>query len=180
MGYQQVLKQFGLNKVKEEEVELNSLYVQDRPNDLFPCHIQRMPNLIYSPHVLAAEKIIEYGEDWFKKNWKETSYGMMMEHFGKKNYPEKLPRLIRSIKEGYLRKGFEDDFIVILNEPFARTRYMRLDRPREFSPEILSGHHRAGILLALGKKSATVIVAQDARPGSLFSKGKIHDLCIKK
>ena len=86
--------------------------------------------------------------------------------------------LFDSLREGYLRRGYEEEYIVILNDPFISTR-CGLKNIFTFSPEIFIGHHRAGALVALGKYMVKVVIAKDNKPGSCQCGGKIHDTYLR-
>jgi len=166
-----------------EYSDLSKIYIQNTPNrPLDLLFSQKKPNYLLSesPHFELASLYIKNGSKWLEKNYKLTLYYKMCKYFLKKNPVNTTLKMIKicdSIKKGYLRKGYENNYIVLLLEPFAISRY---NREIEFLvPEIFSGHHRAAILLALGYKSVKVIIAEDVQKGFCESRGKIHDLCVK-
>tara|TARA_Y100000310_G_scaffold242079_1_gene246238 strand:+ start:1755 stop:2357 length:603 start_codon:yes stop_codon:yes gene_type:complete len=197
------LDRYNLGIKNIEDVDLSSCYMQQRPNQPFgrlllsksgkvligtngAFLISSPPKkegiidskITNSPHYELAKMILEEGERKTRKIFKETRYYQMCKILGKKNFPEKIFGLIKSLEKGYLHGKHKKDFITILTEPFAKSRYNR--NVEILVPEIWSGHHRAGILLALGQSIVPVAIAQDKDPGSCKSAGKIHGLCIYK
>lgn len=173
------LEKYGLGISRIADVDLRTLYPQQRPND--------PQNRFYfgdtmdgSPHKEIAKMIIEDGVFEAKKKYRSTRYCQMMRTMGKINFPDKMLKLISSVREGYLRGKHNLDYIVVLDEPFAETRYGREDVDKSKKPEMWIGHHRAGILLALGRHKAKVIIARDEQQGGCFTNGKIHNYCVKK
>ena len=88
--------------------------------------------------------------------------------------PRKKITLFRSIKQGYLRSGHDNNYIVLLNVPLIISRYGVKDILIK-SPEVFMGHHRIGALLALGVNSARALLAEDNMPGTRQCYGGIHD-----
>jgi hypothetical protein len=133
--------------------------------------------MIFSPHYNIAKLYFKNGKEWLKKNYKDTDYYYMRTKF--QNYNdisiEKFSSLCDSIKNGYLIGKYKDSYPVTLEQPFAKTRYNR-EVPMS-GYEVFSGHHRIGIILALGIIDEKVLIAEDLYPGSCYSNGKIHDLC---
>jgi hypothetical protein len=135
--------------------------------------------MIFSPHYTMAKLYFKNGEEWLKKNYKDTDYYYMRTKF--QNYNDinidKFINLYESIKNGYLVGKYKDHYPVILEQPFAKTRYNREVPVSGY--EVFSGHHRIGILLALEINNGPVLIAEDLHHGSCYSEGKIHNLCIK-
>ena len=173
--------QIGIDNIRD--VDLRQCYIQQRPN--FPIDKllvngdgivdSRMTN---SPHHELADLYVRRGEGKARKRFKGTRYCQMSKMMGRGNFPIKLPGLHASLKKGYLRKKHKWNFIVVLMEPFASSRYKR--NVVHLVPEVWAGHHRAAMLLALGKTIVRVVVGKDLKPGSRKCAGKIHDLCVKK
>lgn len=133
--------------------------------------------MLNSPHYKIAKLYFENGPDWIKKNYKSTDYyRMCTKFFGKKDISiKKIISICESMKKGYLRKGYEEEHPTILEKPFAFTRYNREVPMVKY--EVFTGHHRVGVMLAIGMKKAKVIIGEDLNPSSCYSKGKIHNLC---
>jgi hypothetical protein len=134
--------------------------------------------MIFSPHYTMAKLYFKNGKEWLKKNYKDTDYYYMRTKF--QNYKdtsiEKFSSLCDSIKNGYLQGKYKDGYPVILEQPFAKTRY-NIEVPVS-GYEVFSGHHRIGIMLALGMENNEVMIAEDLSPGLCYSLGKIHNLCV--
>lgn len=135
-------------------------------------------HMIHSPHYKIFKLYFDNGSDWLKSNYKSTDYyEMCTKIFGKRDISvKKIISMCESIKKGYLRKGYEEEYPTILEKPFAFTRYNREVPMVKY--EIFTGHHRIGALLALGVKRAKVIIGEDSKPSSCYSEGKIHNLCV--
>ena len=176
------LKLYGLAKKEVCEIDLRTCYMQQRPNN--PLNKVLMEgdkvnsNMMNSPHYELAKRYIRRGQNNARRRFRRTRYYRMMRIFGRKHFPEKFPGLVHSMKKGYLRRKRKKYFIVVLMQPFAYSRYNR-DVPM-LVPEVWSGHHRIGILLALRKYAVQVMVAEDTQPGTCKCVGKIHDLCVLK
>ncbi|MHA1470264.1 MAG: hypothetical protein ACTSSP_06840 [Candidatus Asgardarchaeia archaeon] len=82
--------------------------------------------------------------------------------------------LLDSIKEGYLRNGYNNNYIVLLDIPLVVSRY-NVKNISIKSPEVFMGHHRIGALLALGIDRVRVILAEDEMPGTNQCYGKVHE-----
>ena len=164
------LKRYGLKIEKIKKVDLTKVYYQYRP-DVVCDRI-----LTNSPHFEFAQQYYSKGLKWLNENFQNTKYSIFQKDVLKITpyIPMRKIYLFDSLKDGYLRKGYENDYIVILNNPFVCTRYeVNLSLP---SPEVFIGHHRAGALLALGVEKANVIVAIDDEPGKCRCYGKLHDI----
>ncbi len=169
------IKRYCLEIVKFEKINLNTLYSQYRPD----VELEDL-KIINSPHLELADLYYKNGFLWLEKNFNRTKY-----YIFKKNILRIVPhitmrkiRLFESLKKGYLSKGHEKDYIVVLNDPFICTRY-GLKNISMLSPEIIIGHHRAGALIALGINKVKVIIARDTKPGSCQCLGKINEIYIK-
>lgn len=177
MSEAKTIRVYGLEPVGVEQVDLrtcHAFYPPNRPmNDLFPN--ERL--MAFSPHFEICELYLKRGLDWLLRNYRDTKYWEMMQRMGKKNFPQKVVDLCESMKAGYRREGFGSSFVVVLMEPFSASRYGRNVPNR--TPEIWSGHHRTGAMLALGHNLVDVLIARDAKPGSKFSVGKVHGLCLE-
>jgi len=177
-----ILTPYGLKPVKTEVVDLRTCYSQCRPNqpidELLLVNGKVDRNMMNSPHFEFAN--FYYSNEKHLRNiFSHTRYAKMLRLFGREPiFPEKFAQLCDSIKAGYLRRKHEENYIVILMESFARSRYNR-DDVLNLVPEVWSGHHRIGSLLALGRYSAKVCIAEDIAKGTKMSYGKIHFLCIK-
>ena len=175
MSEAKAIRVYGLEVVGVEPIDLRTCYVFYPPNngmdDLFGDRCMEL-----SPHVEICKLYLKQGARWLRRNYQTTRYGQMMDRLGKKNFPQKIIDICESVREGYLCKGYEGSYIVVLREPFAASRYLRQIPNRV--PEIWSGHHRAAALLAFGRYMVDVLVARDGAPGSKFSVGKVHGLCL--
>ena len=183
------LHKYGLRLDRFDRVDLKKCYMQSRPNNKFMDdvlgHIKDPERslMLNSPHLELALLYFRNGKKWMIDHYDHTRYRTMQMKYKKKNkFPFGFLKLCTSIKSGYLRKGFDSNFIVLLDEPFAKSRFNR-DVPN-LSPEVWSGHHRVGAVLALNKISGLdsrvkVAVAADRKPGLLRSAGKIHNLCVE-
>ena len=172
------LKKYGLELQSFDNVVLKHLYPQPRPNEPL-TQFYTEPTMIGSPHYEIASLFFKKGEEWLREHYEETRYSKMLKAMDKPNFPEKIISLSKSLEKGYLQGDHKEDYIVILNEPFAHSRYGRKDVNLSFVPEVWSGHHRVGILLALGYDRADVLVAKDLKPGSKLTDGKIHKYCLE-
>lgn len=179
MSLQNEIEKYGLEIKSYQNLDLRTLYPQPRPNEPLNQYYKEYC-MKGSPHKEIAECYFNKGEKWLKHNWIHTRYGKMMTFMGKTKYPSKIPNLCESVKSGYLREGYEQNFIVVLQESFAITRYCRKDIDPQQVPEVWSGHHRIGILLALGYKNVKVAIAEDKYPKTKFTNGKIHKYCEVK
>ena len=177
-----IFNQYGLRKINICIMDLSNTYMQNLPNSNMFENIMLKDGIIdmsmqNSPHYEIAKLYFSKGENWLLENYKETRYFTMMTKYLKKKKVDvkKFMKLCKSIKKGYLRGRYKDEYPIVLNEPFAKTRYNK----NVFCPgfEIFSGHHRIGILLTL-KKRNKVLVAEDACKGSCYTRGKVHFGCI--
>lgn len=134
-------------------------------------------HMINSPHYEIAKLYFDNGSSWLRNNYKSTNYyRMCIDFLGKKDVQvEKIISLCESIKKGFLRSGYEKEHPTVLEKPFAFTRYNREVPMVKY--EVFAGHHRVGVMLAIGMKKAKVIIGEDLNPSSCYSKGKIHNLC---
>ena len=183
MNIDKVIKKYGLKAKSVESIDLSECYIQATPNNPLDDILSNDGQIDYtmknSPHTEIARLFFEKGEEWLRTHYKSTKYYRFhMLHKNQEKFPNKIVPLFKLIESGYLKKGYRRDYIVVLLESFAKTRY-NIDIEIE-APEIFIGHHRAGARLALGKPMTKVLVAEDAEPGSCFTNGKIHHLCIKK
>lgn len=175
------LNLYDLEVDKVVDLDLTKCFMQARPNKPLDEILVRDGRVDYSisnsPHREFADLLFQKGDEWLRLNYGQTRYCIMKTKLFKKpdDFPKRFVDLCNSLQMGYLRKGYEEDYIVVLDWPFANTRYKR-DVP-DLSPEIFSGHHRAGALIAMGKNKIKVVVAKDTAPGSKQCFGKIHDLC---
>ena len=170
-------KAYGLQVRCRENIALQELYMQGRPNNPYPKSICPTRMMKDSPHYEVFSLLELNGADWLRQNFALTRYYKMSEFLNsKKNKAEKIVNLHKSIKtKGYGSGNFSDDLISILKYPFAFTRYGR--KVDNLVPEVFGGHHRIGSLLSLGIDTANVIVLEDADEGSERCRGKIHELC---
>jgi len=174
-----VLDRYGLIRVDVIDCDLRGCYIQctpNRPIDKFLLSPVVGPIMINSPHYEIFSLYRKNGRKWLKQNYVNTQYCKMASSLGKTDYPLKIRKLFSSLKKGYLRKNFKNRYIVVLNEPFAKSRYGR--DVEDNVPEIFIGHHRAGALLSLDVFNVKVVLAADIMPGTCQSYGKIHDACV--
>ena len=178
------LKKYGLEVKEIKVVDLRKCYMQQRPNapiDNLLLDKGKVNSLLSnSPHYEISCLYYKKGEKWLRKHYKETRYfTMMIKYFNKRNFYANcsLINFFESMKSGYRRGKYKDDYISVLTVPFANSRYNR-DIPN-LVPEIFSGHHRAAALLALKRYEVEVIIARDMNPGLCKTNGKIHNLCVK-
>jgi hypothetical protein len=174
---------YGVVKKEIREIDLRDACMQYAPNSKMVysfCYEDGNldTGMLNSPHCRIAKIYFKNGSDWLKKNYKTTEYyRMCTEFFGKKDISiKKIISICESMKKGYLREGYEEEYPTVLEEPFAFTRYERNVPMVKY--EVFTGHHRIGAMLALGMKRAKVIIGKDSKPGSCYSEGKIHKLCI--
>jgi hypothetical protein len=173
------LKKYGLKPLIFDTVDLRSCYMQQTPNrdqSVFIFKGEWDISMLNSPHTEICSLYYEKGKAWLKEHYLETRYFKLKKQLGKIEFPEKLPGLCDSIKRGYLSGDHKNDYIVVLKEPFAKSRYQR--QVKNLVPEIFSGHHRVGALIASGQYNVPVMVAKDISPGLCFTNGKIHDACV--
>lgn len=132
--------------------------------------------MLNTPHYKLASLYYDKGRSWFDKNYKSTQYFKFVNDvLGKKKYSfVRKFNLFDSIKLGYLKKGFEDDYIVVLKEPLIVSRYCFKD-PSLKSLEIFMGHHRVAALMALKIYNVKVIMAKDVYQGSCDFNGKLSN-----
>jgi hypothetical protein len=179
------IKKYGLIFDRFSDVNLEEVCVQYRPEIAF--HNLMMGengeldfSMKNSPHYEFAHLYYSKGLKWMEKNFKKTKYFIFRKEILKSHH--KVPigkiRLFDSVKDGYLKKGFEEKYIVILERPLIETRY-GIKQNKEMCSEIFLGHHRAAALLALNIKSVKVIIAKDANSNSCHVRGKLHDIYIK-
>ena len=176
------LKIYGLAKKEIIDIDLRTCYMQQRPNNPLDKILMEgykvNSNMMNSPHYELAKRYIRKGERNTRKRFKRTRYSKMVKIFRRKGFPEKFPNLVHSMKKGYLRRKHKRKYIMVLMEPFAYSRYNR--EVEMLVPEVWSGHHRIGILLALQQYVVPVMVVEDLHKGSCKCAGKIHDLCVVK
>lgn len=171
------MKKYKVRRVSISTVDLRQCYIQQTPNrdmSLFGGEFR----VSSSPHAEICKLFFEKGEKWLKKNYKSTRYHELMKMIGKKKFPVRIVNTCKAMKKGYLRKGYKEDYMVFLSHTFAVSRYERSD-VKDLSPEVFTGHHRAGALCALGKFKVKVVIAEDIDPGSCKTNGKIHIACVK-
>jgi hypothetical protein len=129
--------------------------------------------MLNSPHYEFASLYYKNGEKWLDNNFKGTKYSYFRRKVLKKHegVPRKKLRLLDSMRDGYLKKGFEESHIVVLREPLIISRYKAniILNPLE----IFMGHHRVAALLALGINNVEVVMAKDIRSGSCDIYGKL-------
>jgi len=176
-----VLDRYGLIRTDIIDCDLRDCYIQytpNRPIDKFLLSTFGEPTMANSPHYEIFFLYRQNGRKWLKQNYADTQYCKMALSFGRTDYPSKIRKLFSSMEKGYLRKNFKHKYIVVLNEPFAKSRYCR-DINNDV-PEIFMGHHRAGALLALDIFHVKVVLATDAKPGTKQCYGKIHNACVRR
>lgn len=179
------IERYGIKKKEVKEIDLAETCMQFAPNSKMLYSFCTMDGkldtrMINSPHYEISKLYFEKGREWLIKNYKSTDYyKMCVEFFGKKDAPiKKVITLCESIKKGYLRKGYSEEYPTILEKPFAFTRYNRIVPMVKY--EVFAGHHRVGVMLAFGIKKAKVMIGEDSKPSSCYSEGKIHKLCVEK
>lgn len=170
-------KKYGIELGKVFKIDLRKVYFQCRPNDMLNhLYLNEDTHISNSPHVEIFEEYYKRGRKWLKKNYKDLRYYKFMRHLGKgEKFPKRIVNVGDSIKNGYLRNKYKDDYIVVLKETFASTRYNRSQY--NLVPEIWSGHHRAAALFALERFIVDVRVGIDVDSGSCFCDERIHELC---
>tara|TARA_Y100000310_G_C20401965_1_gene677846 strand:- start:204 stop:758 length:555 start_codon:yes stop_codon:yes gene_type:complete len=177
------LKLYGLSIKEVKKIDLRDCYMQQRPNKPFDKLLLNEDGIVdshmlNSPHFKIAKLYFKKGKKKTRQRYQSTHYYQMNRILGREGSPEKIINLTNSLRKGYLRKGYKEDYVVVLMEPFACSRYKR-DVP-DLVPEVWSGHHRIGILLAMEEFCVRVVVAEDSKPRSCFCVGKIHDCCVEK
>ncbi len=179
------IERYGIREKEIKKINLEEICIQFTPNSeminhFFQTNGKMDTRMIHSPHYKIAHLYFENGRDWLEKNYESTDYyKMCIEFLGKDDAPiKKIISLCESIKKGYLRSGYEKEYPTILEKPFAFTRYNREVPMVKY--EVFAGHHRVGVMLAIGIKFAKVIIGEDTNPLSCYSEGKIHNLCVLK
>jgi hypothetical protein len=173
-----MLDRYNLAVDKIKDIDLRMCFMQQRPNDPMDDILTNYL-MIHSPHYEIAKMYFDFGEKHLKRHFKSTTYYQMCKRFLKKNvHIPKNVSICNAMKEGYLSGNHKNDHVIVLLEPFAKTRYSR-DVPI-YVPEVWSGHHRIGALIALEQYVVPVAIAKDMKPGSRFSEGKIHKLCVEE
>ena len=169
------LDRYGLAFDRFETIDLQDCFAAYTPNRIwFDVFLDY--KMINSPHAQIFSLLQKHGKRWLKQQYIHTRYNTMMQGMDKGgSFPQKILAIYESMKSGYLFGRHADSHIVVLEVPFAQTRYNR-DVPNQ-GIEIWSGHHRGGCLLAMNQPIIKAIVAKDAHPGSCHSAGKVHDLC---
>jgi hypothetical protein len=176
------IRKYDLELLMLKNVKLEETCMQYRPESLF-YDLMRDKNGIIdltmknSPHREFAFLYYRKGLKWLTKNFKNTKYCQFKSKILNRdiNVPMRKIRLFDSLKKGYLSKGFEKDYIVLLERPLVETRYGV--KCSEYScPEVFMGHHRIGALLSCGVKKADVIIARDIASDSRQCFGKIHNI----
>ena len=172
------IDRYGLKISSIKKVDLRKSYIQYLCNEVLDSILMIDGvvdrNMLNSPHFELANLYFSNGEKWLVSNYIGTKY----HKFKSKvlNREDGLPirklRVFDSIKQGYLKKGNEENYIVLLNKPLIETRY-GIKSLNLKSPEIFMGHHRSAALLALGINEAKVIIAEDINKGSCDFYGKI-------
>jgi len=176
MQIYKIIDRYGLVPDKFSDLDLRTCYWQNTPNKPVSSLFGDDRSMIISPHAEIAKLYYEQGEKAVRKQYKQTDYCKMKEYFGKgTKFPSKIVTLFDSVKKGYLRGKYKEEFIVVLMQSFAISRYGREEE--DLVPEVWSGHHRVGALLALGRYNVRVLIAKDNHPGEKFSQGKIHKWC---
>lgn len=171
-----IISRYGLEVDRICSIDLLKCYCQNTPNKPLSRMYNQSRSMIESPHAKIARLYYEHGLQEVKKRYEQTDYCKMKELFGKgKKFPSKMFKLFDSVKKGYLINGYKENFIVVLMESFAISRYNREEE--NLVPEVWSGHHRVGALIALDRYEAKVVIAKDAHHGEKFSQGKIHKWC---
>lgn len=169
-----IIKKYGLEFCSVENIDIRTCYPQYRPNSPVNMFFNDSQKMDCSPHFELAKFYFEKGRKWVKKNYSKTKYYYMKKYLKSPVSIDRFCDLCDSLREGYLSDRKKDRIIILL-EPFAKTRYLHNIAGR--SPEIWSGHHRAGICIALGQYILSVIVAKDNNPGSKKCISKIHEAC---
>jgi hypothetical protein len=176
MSTGEVLKKYGLEPVEVRKIDLRNTYTQCTParplDDLFGG----TGLMVDSPHLEFAKLYYEHGLKWMKKKYKTTRFCLFRAKLGKRGFSSGMVTLCNSIKRGYLHGKYSSDYVIVLNTPFCNSRY-NLEKDINRVPEIFSGHHRVGALLALEEFFVPVLFCVDGSAGSCFSLGKIHAAC---
>lgn len=185
MGYlkkiRRNLSRYGLEISSVINIDLSTLYVQSVPNlDIRRFFINDSLLLINSPHVEICKIYFKHGAKELRKRYKNTRYYNFIKYMNKNKGESyyKIVNICKSIQRGYLRKGYEHSYIVILDCPFAQSRFKRCIGNNV--PEIWSGHHRAAAMICMDNKFVKTILAVDLNPGSCYSYGKIHRWCYSE
>lgn len=121
--------------------------------------------ILNSEYFSFYKKINERGYkiNWFNPTQKHQVYYSDDDILAKS---KKFLKLYNNIKsEGYLGKNNLAFPILVLKKPLACTRFQLPITDNYCGFEILSGHHRASILAALGYEKIKVVVLEDKSPG---------------
>jgi len=164
-------------------IDLRECYIQPTPNRSIDHILMRKDGVIdkrmtNAPHTEIARIYYRHGANGLRNKFRKTRYRKMFKHFGRrKAVGRRMIGFFESMRHGYRRsKKYKQQYIVVLEEPFANTRYER--NIPVLVPEVWSGHHRIGALIALKRYHVDVVIAKDLIPGSKSCYGKIHDLCV--
>ncbi len=177
------LEKYGLAKKEIRSILLSETHIQYTPNrepfysKFFMKNNVLDTRMIYSPHKEIADLYFKKGEKFLRNNYKNTKYYEMCCSFmDKKDISiEKIINLCKSLKRGYLRPGYDENYIVVLEKSFAETRFNRHVPVQGY--EVFMGHHRIGVLLSLNNDKQKVMIVKDMFPGTCYSYGKIQRLC---
>ncbi|MDA8792868.1 hypothetical protein N9N67_06450 [Bacteriovoracaceae bacterium] len=147
-------------------------------------------NIIFSPHYKLIKLYQKIGDiDLIIKDLESTDYYKFFMSFNKigqktnlidpqqkhiVNYEradieDKVRKFIELydfiMKEGYLSGRFKGNYICVLQQPFSLSRFQVPYNDKFSGYEIISGHHRASILAALGFMKVNVLLMKDNHPG---------------
>lgn len=176
MSTKKILKRYGLEFVNIRDIDLRTTHPQCTPSRPVNSFFGETGSMVDSPHAEFARLYYDHGLKWMKKNYRKTRLCLLRTKLGKQGFDMGMVKLCDSIKRGYLYGKYSSEHIIVIDVPFCNSRY-NLNEDNMRVPEIFSGHHRTGSLLALGKFVVPVIFCSDKFPGSCFSNGKIHSAC---
>ena len=183
MKLQEQLKRYKLKVVKKNVMMyLDELHIQHipmvRPERWWNGYDQMA--LRTSPHVELLRLYVDYGLKWDlierTPYWLERR-ARRTEH-GRKNWTDKWIRehikvRIRTYKmlkkHGFKKKYCKDNPILVLEQPFWKTRFNWKDDSIK-GPEIVDGAGRCSAAFVLGIEKLPVTIVKDAAPGSMKCK----------
>jgi len=174
------IDRYGLKIVSIIKIDLRRTHMQyridDQLDELLKVDGVVDRSMLNSPHYKLACLYFNKGREWCETNFKDTDYfklfNKVLGRVG--NVPFRKFDIFDSIKDGYLRDGFDADHIVVLEKPLIISRYGVEDIHLD-PMEIFIGHHRASALLALGRNIVDVIIVEDSEPGTCNINGKLSN-----
>jgi len=180
MGLKSVLERYELKLTNTDfqMIKVSTLYYQYipmvQPEKWWNGY--DMMSIRTSPHVELLEIYREYGLDWKILQgcgyWKEREARRKVH--GRTRWTDKWirhhigvrARIYKSMRDnGFNSSLCKEDPIIVLKEPFWKTRY-DWKNDNITGPEIFDGGGRCAAAYVLGVEEVPVLIAEDASPGS--------------